>query len=111
VQAISANQALRPAAPGEWRPPILKTVATTGEGIAELWAAINRFLAHSATTAVARKRSRQAYRLRELLSQQFLQHLEEMLPAGELDRLVDRIAAREIDPYTAAANLLAVSRK
>ena len=111
VQAITANQALRPAAEHEWRPPILKTVATTGEGIAELWAAIGRFLAHSATASAGRKRMRQAFRLRELLSQRFLQHLEQSLPQGELDRLVDRIAARELDPYSAARDLLAGVRK
>ena len=107
AQAIAANQALRPAAAGEWRPPILKTVATSGEGIAELWAAIGRFQAHSATSSTARRRTRQAYRLRELLSHQLLQRLEHALPAGELDRLVERITAREIDPYTVAADLLA----
>jgi LAO/AO transport system kinase len=107
AQAIAANQSLQPAAANEWRPPILKTVATTGDGVAELWAAIKQFLAHSAQAAAARRRLRQAYRLRELLSQQFLQQLERTLPAGHLDRLVDRIAAREIDPYTVARELLA----
>jgi LAO/AO transport system kinase len=106
MQAIAANQALRPAAADEWRPPILKTVATAGVGIAELWRAIGRFQAHSAHASTARRRTRQAYRLRELLSHQFLQHLEKSLPAGELDRLVERIDAREIDPYSAAAELV-----
>ena len=111
AQAIAANQALKPATANEWRPPILKTVATTGEGVPELWAAIGQFLAHSASAAAARRRQRQAYRLRELLSQQFLQQLEQTLPAGHLDRLVDRIAARDLDPYTAARDLLAGAHK
>ena len=33
---------------GEWRPPIIKTEATTGRGVPELWAAIKAFRAHSA---------------------------------------------------------------
>ena len=107
VQAIAANQALQPAAAGEWRAPILKTVATAGEGIAELWAAIGQFLAHSSSVAAARRRQRQAYRLRDLLSQRLLQDLERSLPAGELDRLVDRITARELDPFSVARDLLA----
>jgi LAO/AO transport system kinase len=106
AQAIAAHQALRPAGAGEWRPPILKTVATAGEGIAELWTAIGQFLAHPANASAARQRMRHADRLRELLSQQFLKQLERSLPAGELDRLVDRIAAREIDPYSAVAELM-----
>jgi LAO/AO transport system kinase len=111
AQAVAAHQALRPAAAGEWRPPILKTVATAGEGIAELWTAIGRFLAHPAHTSGARTRMRHAFRLRELLSRQFLEQLERTLPAGELDRLVDRIAAREVDPYTVARDLLAGVRR
>ena len=106
VQAIAANQALRTAAPEEWRPPILKTIATTGEGIPELGAAIAQFQAYSTSKSGNRTRRRQAYRLRELLSHEFLQHLERILPAGELDRVIDRIAAREVDPYTAAAELM-----
>jgi LAO/AO transport system kinase len=111
VQAIAANQTLQPTAAGEWRPPILKTVATAGEGIAELWAAIGQFLAHSSSVAAARRRQRQVYRLRDLLSQRLLQDLERSLPAGELDRLVDRITAREIDPYSVARDLLAGAHK
>ena len=106
VQTIAANQALRAAGPEEWHPPIVKTIATTGEGIPELRAAIARFQAHSTTASGGRLRKRQEYRLRELLSHRFLQRLERVLPAGELDGVIDRIAAREIDPYTAAAELL-----
>ena len=111
VQAIAANQALQPAVAGEWRPPILKTVATAGDGVAELWAVIGRFLAHSSSVAAARRRQRQAYRLRDLLSQRLLQELERSLPAGELDRLVDRITTRELDPYSVARDLLATAHK
>lgn len=107
VQNIAASQALRPAAPDEWRPPIVKTVATTGEGISELRTQIARFQAHAAKTPGSRMRSRQAFRLREVLSQRFLQHLERVLPAGEWDRAIDRMAAREVDPYTVAAELMA----
>ena len=106
VQAIAANQALRTAGPEEWRPPIVKTIATTGEGIPELRAAIAQFQTHSTKVSGGRTRKRQEYRLRELLSHQYLQHLERVLPAGELDRVIDRIAAREIDPYTAANELI-----
>ena len=106
VQAIAANQTLRTAAPDEWRPPIVKTIATTGEGIPELRAAIAQFQTHSTKVSGGRTRKRQEYRLRELLSHQYLQHLERVLPPGELDRVIDRIAAREIDPYSAANELI-----
>ena len=56
---------------------------------------------------MSRRRTRVAYRLRELVSLRFMDHLERaVLAADELATLVDRVAAREIDPYTAANDLL-----
>ena len=108
VSAVEANLALHHYGPDDWRPPILKTVATTGAGIAELDQAIAAFRAHGAQRQEARRRSRSAYRLRELVAQRFMAHLErEVLAAGEFDGIVDRVAARELDPYTAAHDLLA----
>jgi LAO/AO transport system kinase len=106
VQSITANLALQTFAPDEWRPPVLKTVATGGEGIAELWARIGAFRAQSAPDRERRQRARQEYRLRDLLSHRFLQHVEQSLGAGELDRLVEQIASRQTDPYAAATALL-----
>ncbi|MBI3049568.1 MAG: methylmalonyl Co-A mutase-associated GTPase MeaB [Acidobacteria bacterium] len=105
VQAIAANQALQAYAPEEWRPPILKTVATTGEGVAELWGSIAQYRTRVATSD-RRRRARYEQRLHELLSRAFLTHLERTLPPGELDRVVGRIAAGEVDPYSAAAELM-----
>src|SRR5262249_36840548 len=94
-------------ASGEWRPPVMKTIATSGQGVTELVATIDQFRRHSAGTRDARRRTRSEYRLRELVSQRFMDHLERhVLAPGELGATVDRIAAREIDPYTASAHLV-----
>jgi LAO/AO transport system kinase len=106
VHAIAANQALQTYAPGEWRPPILKTVATTGDGVAALWNAVGQFRAERPARD-PRRRVRHRQQLRDLLSAKFLEHLERTLPDGELDRVVDQIAAGETDPYSAAATLIA----
>jgi GTPase len=105
--SIEANLSLQTFAPGEWRPPIVKTEATTGRGVAELLDAIERFRAHTAASQGARRRARAEYRLRELLAQRFVQHVErQVLSDGEFNRILDRIAAREIDPYTAVDDIL-----
>jgi LAO/AO transport system kinase len=114
VTSIESNLALQMFPEGEWRPPIVKTEATTGAGVPELWETIRRFRAHSEGTRERRLRARNEYRLRDLLTHRFMEHVEnEMLGSAEFEALVTRIAAREIDPYTAASDILskAIKRK
>jgi LAO/AO transport system kinase len=107
VTSVESNLSLHSYADGEWRPPIVKTVATSGRGVPELIAAMWRFREHSAKTQSTRRRSRSEHRLRDLMSQRFMDHLERSVTKpGELQAIVDRIAARELDPYSAAADLL-----
>ena len=106
VQSIAANLALQAFGAGEWRPPILKTEATASVGIAELWSAVGAFREHGANERQTRQRARHEYRLRELLSHQFLRRVDETLPAGEFARIVGRIAGREVDPYAAVAEIM-----
>ena len=95
----------------DWRPPIVKTEATTGAGVAELLEQIGRFRAHSAATQATRRRARQEFRLRDLLSHQFMREVEQAIPATELQHIVDGIAAHTLDPYTAASQIMARVRK
>jgi len=105
--SIEANLSLQTFAAGDWRPPILKTEATTGTGVPELVAGIERFRAHTAATRSTRRRARAEFRVRELLARRFAEHVERnVLAAGEFEDILDRIAAREIDPYTAVDAIL-----
>ena len=107
VTAVESNLALQTFADGQWRPPIIKTEATTGRGVAELWESIVNFRAHSEAGRFNRRQARGEFRLRELLTHKLLEHIEDkVLAPGELQRVVQRIAAREIDPYSAAAEIL-----
>ena len=51
VSAVEANLSLQTFESGAWRPPILKTVATSGAGVPELAAAIEQFRAHAQSVA------------------------------------------------------------
>ena len=123
VTSIESNLALQAYGAGEWRPPIVKTEATTGRGVAELWATIQQFRTHSEqvsagerqpvasgfsrTNQARRLKARNEFRLRDLLTHRFMELVEhELLGAGEFDALVARIAAREVDPHTAASDIL-----
>jgi LAO/AO transport system kinase len=106
VQSVAANLALQMFGEGEWRPSILKTEATTGKGIAELWQEIGRFREHAQGADVRRRRSRHEFRLRELLEHRFMQHVERTLAPGEFERIVASIADRAVDPYSAASEIM-----
>jgi len=106
VQTISANLALKTFGPDEWRPPIVKTEATTGVGIDALRSEIERFRQRPEQAREHRRRTRESTRLRRLLSQRLVERVERELPPGEFDRLVDAVAGREIDPYAAVERLM-----
>jgi LAO/AO transport system kinase len=107
VSAIEALLSLESFGPGDWRPPILKTVATEGTGVGELVRAIDEFRGHGGETREARRRARCEYRLREILADRFLAHVDrQVLAPGELEAIVDQIVGRTLDPYTAAAQVM-----
>ncbi|MET1061199.1 MAG: methylmalonyl Co-A mutase-associated GTPase MeaB [Nocardioides sp.] len=94
---------------GAWRPPILLTIAQTGEGVPEVVDAIadhHAWLEESGD--LARRRSRRARQEVEAIA---LTRLRErwtgLHERTELDTQADRVAAGETDPYAAADALLA----
>jgi len=107
VSAIESNLSLHEYGPGQWRPPIVKTVATTGAGVPELVDTIWRFREHSEPAQSARRRVRSETRVRELVAAKLVAHLEQrVLGPGEWTAVVERVTSREIDPYTAADDLV-----
>ena len=108
VSSIEAMLALEEFGPDQWRPPVVRTQATTGEGLDGLMSLIDAFRVHGASAQPARARVRHQFRLRELIASQFMDHVDRrVLAPGELEALLDRITAREVDPYTAAGRILA----
>jgi LAO/AO transport system kinase len=105
---VEAILSLERFGPGRWRPPVMKTTAPTGDGVAALADMIYRFRDHAGAEQSNRRRARGAFRLRELLQRRFLEHIERTaLAPGELDAVIARIAAREVDPYSAADAIFA----
>jgi LAO/AO transport system kinase len=115
AQAIAANLSLGEASASrrkeanDWKPPIVKTEATRAVGIDELWRQIGRYREHAAGQQVARRRERQRARLRDLLARRLVERIESSLPPGEIERMADRVAARELDPYSAVAEMIAAA--
>ncbi len=106
AQAIAANLSLHTFAAGEWKPPIVMTEATRPLGVDELWRQIGRYREHMADRQADRRRERQRFRLRDLLARTLVQQVEASLPADEIDRMAEKVAARELDPYAAVADMI-----
>ena len=91
-----------------WRPPVLATDATTAEGVEQLWATIREHR-EQLTTSGALQERRQA-RVGEELTQIVAALLLERARAHSdqtFDDLATAVAARRVDPWTAAEELLA----
>ena len=103
------EQMLDLARPGAWRPEIVETTATGGEGVAKLWRAVARHRDHlvgSGQLAV-RRSDRVAQELRRVLLARTEVKVDELVAGEEFTSAVKALAAGELDPYQAAESLLA----
>ncbi|MBI5877603.1 MAG: methylmalonyl Co-A mutase-associated GTPase MeaB [Chloroflexi bacterium] len=98
--------------PGEgtvtWRPPILKTVASSDDGVAPLADELDKhlqYLRDSGHLAV-RERERIGDELRRRLARALLERRLAAVGLAEVDRLIGDIAARRIAPQAALRDLL-----
>ncbi|KAB2873593.1 MAG: methylmalonyl Co-A mutase-associated GTPase MeaB [Burkholderiaceae bacterium] len=92
----------------QWQPPVLKTQALLGEGIAELAAAIDRCFAHFAShpsDAERRSGARLRYRVGEVLRELLERRLRASGDPG-IEPMLPALQRRESDPYTVASQLL-----
>ena len=101
------NQMLDFGQHSDWRPPVLETVASAGTGIGEIWAAIGAHRAFLASSGEGERR-RKARLAREIASvaAERVRHTVEADAAPLLEDLVARAQRREIDPASAAGELL-----
>ena len=105
VQSIEMNLSLNTYHDGDWRPPVLKTVATTGDGIEAVWQSISAFSSAAEQTR-GRRRRRQHTRLRQLVADECARRVEQALPPGDFERTVERVASRQTDAYAAVEEML-----
>ncbi|MFK4068785.1 methylmalonyl Co-A mutase-associated GTPase MeaB [Streptomyces sp. NPDC029674] len=94
--------------PGDWRPPIVKTVAARGEGIDEVVEALEKHRAWMEERGVlAERRAARASREVETIAVTTLRERIGSLHGDlRLSALAERIVAGELDPYTAADELV-----
>jgi LAO/AO transport system kinase len=92
----------------EWRPPIVKTVASKGEGLEELWEAIlsHRAFLETDGRLAARRTKRIREELKAIVVERLYERAGKVLTGERFDDLAAKVEAREVDPYSAAESLL-----
>jgi LAO/AO transport system kinase len=93
---------------GDWRPPIVKTVAQTGEGVADEVAAIARHRERLESTGEleTRRRRRARDEVEAIAVTALRRRFGDLHGHADLDALADEVAAGILDPYTAADRLV-----
>ncbi len=105
---INSMLDLAPQAP-RWRPPVIKTVATKGEGALELHDSLKAHQAFIREAGLLAQRRREKHRQRfwGLLEEGFRREVREKhLPPWREEALVSAFGRRDSDPYSAAEELL-----
>ena len=87
----------------EFKPDVVETVATKGDGMSDLWAAIAKHRAWQEDKGLleVRRRRRTGREIREILAERYRQTIESKF-GGLLEEMTDDVLARRIDPYQAA---------
>ena len=91
-----------------WRPPIIATIGNTGEGVPELWEAVER---HRATIEASgeltrRREFRLREELREIVARRLEQRAREICTGERWDALQAGVLDRSVDPWSAADEML-----
>jgi LAO/AO transport system kinase len=92
----------------DWTPPVVKTAIVTGEGIDDLWEAIDSHRKHleSGGELERRRRRRIVDEVEAMAAARLRERAAAMLERGDLERLGDDLAARTVDPYRAVDMLI-----
>jgi LAO/AO transport system kinase len=93
---------------GEWRPPIVSTVALSGEGVRDLWAAIREHRAYLERSGqlAERRRRRLVDELHEVLIRRVERQVEELEGGEAYQQVKQGVVDGSLDPYSAADELL-----
>jgi LAO/AO transport system kinase len=97
---------------GRWTPPIVKCVASRGDGVAEVVEALVRHRAWVEGTELGKagRRARLAEQIREALREALIEAAVHDL-GPHVDEAVRAVDARAVDPYTAIEDLVAAFRE
>ncbi|HYS56326.1 MAG TPA: methylmalonyl Co-A mutase-associated GTPase MeaB [Thermoanaerobaculia bacterium] len=94
---------------GDWMPPIVKTVASRGEGIAELDDAIRKHFEYLSTSGELDRRNRERVRIRinMLLKEKFMGRLiGETVTESDFEKILEDVLRKRSNPHDAAEDVI-----
>ena len=96
-----------------WKIPILKTIASEGQGVEALLDAVQAHRAYlvEGGRLAALARARVASELETLLREALLAELADSLGPQEIERTIDEVLARRLDPHSAVDGLVRLARR
>ena len=102
------TQMLELGAESGWSPPVIATVATTGDGISELWDAVRQHRNYVTSTGDLQeaRRHRLTAELESALLAGLRRAVRSSVPAATWDALTEQVQQRLLDPWNAAHRLL-----
>jgi LAO/AO transport system kinase len=100
------RQMLHLGAARDWEPPVLATSAQNGDGVDDVWEAIETHHAHVVDSGAlaARRRARLVQEVESLAAERFRRKAAAVLAADP--SLVEALVGRSLDPYRASATLV-----
>jgi LAO/AO transport system kinase len=107
-RALRASLELAAPRPGGWTPPVLATVAESGQGVDELMAAVDRHRVHLRDSGEGeqRRRARAASRLESELRHALIERFRRELSEGRYEAALSAVAERRRTPSQAAEELI-----
>ena len=91
-----------------WLPPIQRTVAVDGQGVAELGAHIAAHAEHSRLSGdwAARERARLGSEMEALLQEALMSRFRAEVPNGKFESAIQNVFERSLSPWEAVQKLV-----
>ena len=111
VRDLRTMIAMASRGPADWKPPIVSTIATAGEGIADLATALDAHWSwlEESGELDRRRRARAREEVAAIALATLRQRMGGLPGDSRIDGLAARVAAGELDPYSAADELVAAA--
>jgi LAO/AO transport system kinase len=88
-------------------PTVVKTVATEGQGLPDLFEEMGRVLStRDIELQTSRKKRLISSMLKDIISGKLYASVTEKIPDSEFEEFVSKVHRREVDPYTVADQII-----